>query len=155
MPAIAVHGGAGDIPPAELTPERESAYRSGLEQALRAGQAILAAGGPSLDDLSPEERAEAEQMIAQMADVQRQIVAAPAAQLVANHIVGFYELAMIHLGQPRPRFDEAQLAIDAMAAVLEAVGSRLGEDGSALGQALNQAQVAFVQRREELAGGAD
>ncbi len=112
-------------------------------------------GGPSLDDLSPEERAEAEQMIAQMADVQRQIVAAPAAQLVANHIVGFYELAMIHLGQPRPRFDEAQLAIDAMAAVLEAVGSRLGEDGSALGQALNQAQVAFVQRREELAGGAD
>jgi len=49
MPAIAVHGGAGDIPPAELTPERESAYRSGLEQALRAGQAILAAGGPSLD----------------------------------------------------------------------------------------------------------
>ena len=49
MPAIAVHGGAGDIPPAELTLERESAYRNGLEQALRAGQAILAAGGPSLD----------------------------------------------------------------------------------------------------------
>lgn len=49
MPAIAVHGGAGDIPPAELTPEREAAYRAGLEQALRAGQRILAAGGPSLD----------------------------------------------------------------------------------------------------------
>jgi len=49
MPAIAVHGGAGDIPPAELTPEREAAYRAGLERALLAGQAILAAGGPSLD----------------------------------------------------------------------------------------------------------
>lgn len=49
MPAIAVHGGAGDIPPAELTPEREAAYRAGLERALRAGQALLAAGGPSLD----------------------------------------------------------------------------------------------------------
>jgi len=49
MPAIAVHGGAGDIPPAELTPEREAAYRAGLERALRAGQAILAAGGSSLD----------------------------------------------------------------------------------------------------------
>ncbi len=49
MPAIAVHGGAGDIPPAELTPEREAAYRAGLERALHAGQAILAAGGPSLD----------------------------------------------------------------------------------------------------------
>jgi hypothetical protein len=108
-------------------------------------------GGPDLDDLSPEERAEAEQVIAQMADVQRQIVAAPAAQLVANHVVGFYELAMIHLGQPRPRFDEAQLAIDAMAAVLDAVGPRLGEDGQALAQALTQARVAFVQRRDEVA----
>lgn len=49
MPAIAVHGGAGDIPPAELTPEREAAYRAGLERALRAGQVILDAGGPSLD----------------------------------------------------------------------------------------------------------
>jgi isoaspartyl peptidase/L-asparaginase-like protein (Ntn-hydrolase superfamily) len=49
MPAIAVHGGAGDIPPAELTPEREAAYRAGLERALRAGQAILAAGGAALD----------------------------------------------------------------------------------------------------------
>jgi len=49
MPAIAVHGGAGDIPPAELTPEREAAYRAGLERALRAGQVILDAGGSSLD----------------------------------------------------------------------------------------------------------
>jgi beta-aspartyl-peptidase (threonine type) len=49
MTAIAVHGGAGDIPPAELTPEREAAYHAGLERALRAGEAILAAGGASLD----------------------------------------------------------------------------------------------------------
>ena len=49
MPAIAVHGGAGDIPPAELTPEREAAYHAGLERALRAGESILAAGGASLD----------------------------------------------------------------------------------------------------------
>jgi len=49
MPAIAVHGGAGDIPPAELTAEREAEYRRGLEQALRAGQRILAAGGPAID----------------------------------------------------------------------------------------------------------
>jgi beta-aspartyl-peptidase (threonine type) len=49
MTAIAVHGGAGDIPPAELTPEREAAYHAGLERALRAGESILAAGGASLD----------------------------------------------------------------------------------------------------------
>jgi beta-aspartyl-peptidase (threonine type) len=49
MPAIAVHGGAGDIPPAELTPEREAACHAGLERALRAGQRVLDAGGASLD----------------------------------------------------------------------------------------------------------
>jgi beta-aspartyl-peptidase (threonine type) len=49
MPAIAVHGGAGDIPPAELTPERAAQYRAGLERALRAGQRHLDAGGSAVD----------------------------------------------------------------------------------------------------------
>ena len=37
MLAIAVHGGAGTLPPAELTPDRQRAFRDGLESALRAG----------------------------------------------------------------------------------------------------------------------
>jgi beta-aspartyl-peptidase (threonine type) len=49
MHAIAVHGGAGDIPPAELTPERDREYRSGLERALRAGQSLLARGASAVD----------------------------------------------------------------------------------------------------------
>jgi len=49
MHAIAVHGGAGTLAPADLTPENERAYRAGLERALRAGFAVLDAGGPSLD----------------------------------------------------------------------------------------------------------
>jgi beta-aspartyl-peptidase (threonine type) len=49
MHAIAVHGGAGDIPPAELTPARDREYRAGLERALRAGDEVLAAGGTALD----------------------------------------------------------------------------------------------------------
>ena len=106
-------------------------------------------GGPSLEDLSPEERAQAEQMIAEMADVQRQILSTPAAQIVTNHIAGFYELAALHLAQEQPRFEEAQLAIDAMAAVVEAVGGRLGENDQPLRDALNQLQMAFVQRRNE------
>jgi glutathione S-transferase len=112
-------------------------------------------GGPDLDALSPDERAQAEAMIAQMADVQRQILSAPAAQFVTNHVVGFYELAAIHLGQPQPDLDEARLAIDAMAAVLDAVEDRLGEDGSALRDALSQLQIVFVQVSAEVraAGG--
>jgi L-asparaginase / beta-aspartyl-peptidase len=49
MHAIAIHGGAGTLAPADLTPENERAYRAGLERALRAGFAVLDAGGNALD----------------------------------------------------------------------------------------------------------
>jgi beta-aspartyl-peptidase (threonine type) len=49
MHAIAVHGGAGDLPPQELTPARERAYHEGLARALEAGATMLARGGSSLD----------------------------------------------------------------------------------------------------------
>jgi beta-aspartyl-peptidase (threonine type) len=49
MYAIAIHGGAGTLAPADLTPENERAYRAGLERALRAGFAVLDAGGTALD----------------------------------------------------------------------------------------------------------
>lgn len=47
--AIAIHGGAGVIDRATMTPEREAAYREALERSLRAGHSILAGGGSSLD----------------------------------------------------------------------------------------------------------
>jgi len=49
MHAIAIHGGAGTLAPADLTPENDRAYRVGLERALRAGFAALDAGGTALD----------------------------------------------------------------------------------------------------------
>jgi glutathione S-transferase len=127
-------------PGGEVPIERGGSDRSAPTDAGAAGMV----GGPSLDDLTPEERAQAEEMIARMADVQRQILATPVHQLVANHVVGFYELAAIHLGQAEPDLAAAKLAIDAMAAVLDVAESRLGEDGTALRQALTQLQIAFV-----------
>jgi len=47
--AIAIHGGAGVMDRAKMTPEREAAYRAGLTAALHAGYAILESGGTSLD----------------------------------------------------------------------------------------------------------
>lgn len=47
--AIAVHGGAGTIMKSMMTEERERAYRDGLTESLRAGHAVLAAGGRALD----------------------------------------------------------------------------------------------------------
>ena len=49
MLSIAVHGGAGVMPGAELTPKRQKAFQDGLEAALRAGYGVLEAGGGSLD----------------------------------------------------------------------------------------------------------
>lgn len=46
--AIAIHGGAGTITRASMTPEREQAFRAKLEEAVRAGHGVLSEGGTSL-----------------------------------------------------------------------------------------------------------
>lgn len=114
----------------------------------RAGGTAALAGAPSLDDLSPEERERAEAMIREMAQVQQQIAETPAAQLVANHAMGLYELGAIKLSQEPPQFSDAQLAIDTLTSLLDAAGDRLGQDGTALRQGLSQLQLAFVELRK-------
>jgi L-asparaginase / beta-aspartyl-peptidase len=49
MFGIAVHGGAGTLPRAEMTAAAELEYRSGLQQAVEAGYEVLRGGGTSLD----------------------------------------------------------------------------------------------------------
>jgi beta-aspartyl-peptidase (threonine type) len=49
MFGLAIHGGAGTLPRAEMGGEREAQYRSGLAAALEAGYAVLHGRGTSLD----------------------------------------------------------------------------------------------------------
>jgi len=49
MFGLAIHGGAGTLPRAEMRGEQELNYRAGLGQALDAGYAVLRARGSSLD----------------------------------------------------------------------------------------------------------
>jgi beta-aspartyl-peptidase (threonine type) len=49
MYGLALHGGAGSLPRAEMSSEQEQHYRAGLSQALAAGYAVLESGGTSLD----------------------------------------------------------------------------------------------------------
>jgi L-asparaginase / beta-aspartyl-peptidase len=49
MYALAIHGGAGALPRAQLTGVREQQYRQGLAQALAAGQRVLERDGCALD----------------------------------------------------------------------------------------------------------
>ena len=95
--------------------------------------------------LSPEEREQAMAMAAEMQEVRQQLASVPAAVVVANHAMGMYELAAIHLSSQPPNFVEAQVAIDAMAAIVEGLHGRLGENESTLIDALGQLRMAYVQ----------
>lgn len=92
-----------------------------------------------------------EELQAQFAEVQRQLLSTPVEVVVANHAIGLFQLAVLHLEQSPSNFTEAKLAIDAMAAVVDGLRGRLGEEEEPLREALAQLQLAFVQR--QTAGG--
>ncbi len=104
------------------------------------------AGGPS-----PEE-------IAALRDLHARLLATPVEDVVANHAFGLWQLALVYLGvatppdeqgrQPAPILPAAALVIDAVAALLDGVGSRLGEHEAQLRDALAQTQMIYVQLAE-------
>jgi hypothetical protein len=107
------------------------------------GPAGPQAGGPQD---APEE------LEAELAEVQRQLLETPASVIIANHAIGLFQLAALHLNQQPPNFVDAQLAIDALGSLVEGLGDRLGPDEEALRDALAQIRLAFVQIKS--AGGA-
>ena len=109
-----------------------------------------AGGDVPLDQMGPEERQQAEEMAREMAAVQEQIASAPAAVVVANHLMGFYELAAIHLSQQPPNMGEASVAIDALGAVVERLPGRLGEAEATIRDALHQIRLAYVSVEKAL-----
>jgi hypothetical protein len=87
-------------------------------------------------------------MAAEMEEVRRQLSSVPAAVVVANHAMGLYELAAIHLSSQPPNFGEAQVAIDGMTGIVERLEGRLGENEPTLIDALRQLQMAYIQLKE-------
>ena len=94
----------------------------------------------------PDEPSE-EELRAHLAEVQRQLLETPVSVVIANHCIGLFQLAALHLEQNPPKLPEAKMAIDAMAGVVEKVGSRLSEEEAPLREALSQLQLAYVQRQ--------
>ena len=97
----------------------------------------------ALDALIDDEAAEA--VAAPMAEGQRRVAQMPPDVVIANHAMGCYELAAIHLSQQQPNLPAAALAIDAMGALVEGLAGRLGEAERTLVDALSQIRLAFVQ----------
>ena len=92
-----------------------------------------------------------EEMAAEFMAMQQQMLRTPAAIVVANHCIGLVELAALHLGQRPPNLSDAQVAIDALAGMIDAVGARMGENGPPLRQALNQMRMAYIEAKNAVA----
>lgn len=103
-------------------------------------------------ELTPEQEEQARAMAHELAEARARLLETDVATVLANHALGIYELAAIHLTADEPNLPEAQLAIDGLAVLVEGLSGRLGEGEPTLQEALHQARMAFVQRSQPEAG---
>ncbi|HXZ83775.1 MAG TPA: hypothetical protein VED84_08625 [Acidimicrobiales bacterium] len=121
--------------PTLWTPEGEHGVPDAPSQAAPTQDAAAKpSAAPSEEDLAAER-----------ATLERELAAAPAEDIVANHCFGLFQLAALYLTQNPPDIAKAKLAIDALGAVVDALGSRLGESTPTLQGALAQIRLAFVE----------
>jgi len=98
-------------------------------------------GRPSESDLTNEEQ----ELLAELQAAREQLAQTPASLVIANHAIGLFQLAAIHLDREPPNLVDARLAIDAFAALVEGLKGRLGEEEDAMVEALAQIRLAFVE----------
>lgn len=70
---------------------------------------------------------------------------APVETILANHLFVLLQVGALRLAEDPPRLEAASLVIDAVAAILEAGGSRLGEHADLYRRALAELQQAYVR----------
>lgn len=109
---------------------------------------ITGLSAEELANLTPEQQEQAKQMAAQLSAAREQILQTEASDIVANHAMGLYELAAIHLTADKPKLDQAKLAVDALDALVSQLTNRLGEAEKTLNEALHQIKLAYVQQSE-------
>jgi hypothetical protein len=102
---------------------------------------------PTSPDSRPETSEEAQLALEAVAEARRRLAEAPASVVVANHAMGLFELAAIHLSSEPPRLEESQLAIDALGLLVDGLGERLGEHHDTLVAALTNIRMVFVKRK--------
>ncbi|MFM1751752.1 MAG: hypothetical protein RL119_714, partial [Actinomycetota bacterium] len=93
-----------------------------------------------------------EQSMEALAEARQRLAEVPAEVVVANHAMGLFELAAIHLSSEPPNLVNSALAIDALACLVEGLSERLGENTAVLNDALANIRLAFVQVKGALEG---
>jgi len=99
---------------------------------------------PVSEGPTPDEDRLPADALAAIDEARTRLASVPAEIVVANHAMGLYELAAIHLSSEPARLEEARLAVDALGALVEALGTRLGEHSETLEAALAQIRLAWV-----------
>jgi hypothetical protein len=126
VPPPSGSGDSPDSPPPSPPPSRPPRDRSPRDE----------------DEPSPEEVQRAHE---ELEELRSRLASAPAEAVLANHCYGIFELAALHLSQQVPNLDAARLAIDALAALLDGLKGRLGEEEPSLVEGLAQLRLAWVQ----------
>jgi len=106
-------------------------------------------------DISPEE-------LEAMGRLHDQLRATPAIDVVANHVVQLFQLALVYLGAgvggadaagaPVADLVQASIVIDTMAAIVDGLGPRLADHEQTLRDALTQLQLLWVEIADESNG---
>ncbi|MEA3056568.1 MAG: hypothetical protein QOD30_2000 [Actinomycetota bacterium] len=104
------------------------------------GDGSAAEGRTDPTDLTSDQ----EQLLGELQAAREQLANTPASVVVANHAIGLFQLAAIHLDREPPNLEDARLAIDALAAIVDGLEGRLGEEEDALREARAQLQLAYV-----------
>jgi hypothetical protein len=125
--------------------EAETSYTAGREP-------VSTSGTP---DSEPDMETQVDDAREAIEDVRRQLAQVPAEMVIANHVMGLYELAAIHLSSNPPDLVQAALSIDAVACLVEGLGDRLGEDIATMRDALGNIRIAFVQIKKQATAAAD
>jgi hypothetical protein len=151
MSSLWTPGGEHEVPrepassPDPTSGDEPIAAETGLTADMEDAIAAALPEGVRLDDLTPEQLAQAEEMVVEMAEARERLTSTPASTVVANHAMGLYELAALHLSQQTPNFSEATVAIDGLTAIVESLAGRLGDAEPTLREGLDQLRMVYVQ----------
>jgi hypothetical protein len=103
------------------------------------GERPVSHAEPEPEQLTEEELAE------RMDALREQLAKTPVDQIIAQTAYQFFEIGALHLSLIPPQLDEAKLAIDALGALVDGLGARLGEAAPTLKEGLTNIRMAFVQ----------
>ncbi len=92
-----------------------------------------------------EDASDDQSMDEMIAYIREQILSTPINDLLINHCAGIAEIAAVHLANEEPDLDSARFAIDALAALVDSISTKLPEESkTGLSSLVSELRTAWV-----------